>query len=826
METIMKFKIQTFTNQPALLKSLTCINDNVNFDFATSKIKIQRQGKDFYQLGDLNLALRSLDDYEPWRFYESKDDQRFTTCPLKIKRQWIVKKDRVLFNVDILNPTEKNYEIGGLGMPMIFNQVFTNNTLDESHNNCSFIDPYVGLDNGYLQVNRLNGKSPSLLVIPQPGSQFEAYRPLTRDHTKRDVFFEGFYEWTIFSKAYYRTIWNNKQQWNNATSIHIAPKHKLHFGLQMIGIPNQKAINSTLADNHIPSVEAIPGYVIHGNENIKLFINSTKKIAKLQTWPQNSVAIADIKPNQLYQLNRLNNAYGPVRLTIKFADETKQTVHLFVTNSAQKSVQKLADFHMQKQWLGAKDDFGRTHSFITYDRDNHDKVLTEERSFISGDSDEVGAGPNLLMAMKNLLMPNAKEIKRLEQYVDDVLVKSLQNSDYSIHASLYSSDQNGVYSWNKKRSAETWRAYNYPHQAAIYWVMYRLARNYTNLVTNHNWQWYLKRAYNTVMAMHKFCGKDVFLDLEQYGLMVGSVHLWILQDLINEKWSEEAINFKKYMHFRYQIWDKLQYPYGSEMPWDSTGQEEVYTWCNYFNDSKKALQTVRAIMAYTPSLPHWGYNGAARRYFDSFVYGKWYKISREFNHYGSSLNAIPILDYYREHNSNDLYQLQVGYAAATSPLTSINPQGFGSMAFLADPQIMDFEPYTGDFGQAFYGYAHEAGQYAYYDSEKGWLSFGGNVDYHKQDLVLTPQDAFRKRIFIHQANTDLNIICETMPIKKVIYSPLTQTVKVYLDHQNVEMPNKLRIKTSANLTNVEKAPFIRNAFEFDPQTEIVTFQMK
>ena len=31
---------------------------------------------------------------------------------------------------------------------------------------------------------------------------------------------------------------------------------------------------------------------------------------------------------------------------------------------------------------------------------------------------------------------------------------------------------------------------------------------------------------------------------------------------------------------------------GSEMPWDSTGQEEIYTWCRYFGADEKALVTL------------------------------------------------------------------------------------------------------------------------------------------------------------------------------------------------------------------------------------------
>ena len=58
--------------------------------------------------------------------------------------------------------------------------------------------------------------------------------------------------------------------------------------------------------------------------------------------------------------------------------------------------------------------------------------------------------------------------------------------------------------------------------------------------------------------------------------------------------------------------------FGSEMAWDSTGQEGVYAWSAYFNDTDTATNAVNSILAYQPTIPHCGYNGNARRY--------WYAI--------------------------------------------------------------------------------------------------------------------------------------------------------------------------------------------------------
>ena len=56
------------------------------------------------------------------------------------------------------------------------------------------------------------------------------------------------------------------------------------------------------------------------------------------------------------------------------------------------------------------------------------------------------------------------------------------------------------------------------------------------------------------------------------------------------------------------------FSFGSEMAWDSTGQEGVYVWSKYFNDTTTAQNVINSIIAYQPTVAHWGYNGNARRY--------------------------------------------------------------------------------------------------------------------------------------------------------------------------------------------------------------------
>ena len=79
------------------------------------------------------------------------------------------------------------------------------------------------------------------------------------------------------------------------------------------------------------------------------------------------------------------------------------------------------------------------------------------------------------------------------------------------------------------------RSYDYPHVAAAYWVLYRLARNHQGLVTNHPWDWYLNQAYETSMAMTKFAA-----DYASFGQMEGDIFLQILADLKHEGMNERG----------------------------------------------------------------------------------------------------------------------------------------------------------------------------------------------------------------------------------------------------------------------------------------------
>jgi len=773
----LKLTLINSTQTPASL-----LSGKDGFDFLPSDRLTRRLGDRSVHLGDISMRVRPSHGTGNWTEFDSAahriplaatsrttlasgvlsecslDPALGASCPLSVKRQWISSGDELILRFTLHNRSTQAVEIGALGAPMAFNNVLSGRRIEEAYTRCSFSDPYIGADAGYLQVVRLSGSGNALLVIPEKGTSFEAYRPIRSDPMPRNVTFEGFYEWMVHTQAYCENEWAGAKPWNVPTSKVLVPDETIQYGFRFVLAPDLRHIESTLIAHHRPVAIGIPGYVIPTDQPASLFLHAFSLVSKITVDPPKALKIVKSETTtpsgyHRYQISAITP--GRARLSIVYTDGTLQTVNYFVTPPEKEQVRKLGEFHANKQWYtDPTDPFGRTFSFMPYNRETNSLVLQHPEVWMSGLSDEMGAGPSVAMAMKNLYQPVPSEVALLDTYIDKVLWGRLQLPDYGVRASLFYYDRRALPGfqykirggWDKPRTETTWRAFNYPHVAAVYWSMYRIARDHPSLKTIHPATWYLKQAAETGIAMFdRSGGAD---GLAQFGLMVGSVFPEILKDLRSTDMVSEAGRFEKVMNTRISIWTHRQYPFGSEMPWDSTGQEEIYTWCRFVHADSQADVTVNAILAYAPSVANWAYNGAARRYFDAPVNGtRWPEIGRMTNHYGSTLNSIPVMSEFREH-PEDLYLIRVGYAGMDQIMANIDAEGHGSYGFDATPAILKFDPYTADFGIAFYGYARNAGAYVVHDSEFGWLGFGCRVEENRSSVRIVPTDGFRKRVYI------------------------------------------------------------------------------
>ena len=792
------------------------------FDFTPGELLEKRNRDGLYHLGDLNLRFRTS-GWEDWQKISTATKRAAITplaakgkvlaaadlaptlpkgIPLQIKRFWELVGKELVLRFTIKNTGNKALELGAVGIPMIFNNVLLDKTLEQTHAQNVFYDPYIGQDAGYLQVTRLNGKGPVLLVVPYGKTPLEAYSPLLDDPTPKGITFEGFCEWMPLSKAYAENEWKGVSQWNNPTSLTLKPGETREYGVKFIVAPAIREIENRLIAEKRPVAVGIPGYVIPEDVKANLFLNYGKKVKNIAIYPKEAMSLSALPDTKGgWQHYAVQGAkWGRARVTVTYEDGTAQTINYKVIKPETEVMNNFGQFLTQKQWYTSeKDPFGRNNSVISYDNEKKEQVTQDSRAWVPGLSDEGGAGSWLAAMMKQLVQPDKKEIAKMQLFVNHTLWGGLQHSEgkekFGVKKSMFYYEPDsmpaGTYSdkinyktwaaWNHKAANDIGRSYNYPHVAAAHWVLYRLGRYHTGLVQEKKWDWYLENAYQTTMAMVNLAPYYV-----QFGQMEGSVFLYILQDLKREGWAAQANTLEAAMKKRADHWRSLDFPFGSEMPWDSTGQEEVFMWSDYFGYADKAKVTLDAILGYMPTVPHWGYNGSARRYWDFLYGGKISRIERQLHHYGSSLNAIPVLKAYQD-NPSDFYLLRVGYGGLLGGIANITEDGFGPSAFHSYPSTLEVDGLSGDYGSGFYGYAVNTATYITSHKEFGWLAFGGNLE-QKGDWVETEITTAKKSaVFIAPLGLWLSLDAGTF--SSVAYNPQTGEVKIRLGAKTVSNPN-------------------------------------
>ncbi|KAF9886001.1 hypothetical protein FE257_012181 [Aspergillus nanangensis] len=687
------------------------------------------------------------------------------STPLQITRSWVGVSGDLGLSFEITNTGEEDLEIGSLGFPTEFNSIFTNRTAEDMAAHCSLTDPHIGLDAGYLQVVPTSGTGAALIVTPlvNTSTPFEAWRnldePIDAATAYQSQTFEGFYEWQVHSEAYAQNEWAAATPWNTATSRTLKAGESttvgLRFSLVADGVRGiQDAVRSTGTPLTIGT-----GYIVPEDLTVRLAISHSANVSDIVSQED---AFEIVENGNMVSLTPTGSSWGRTRVDISYADGKTQSVHYFITTSAPDAIAQLGEFSTSSMWYTDETDpFGRAPSIMSYDASTEAIVLQEPRVWIAGLSDEGGV-IYLATAMKQHGLPAAAEMTKLEQFASQVLLPNLQDNGTHVVKSLFYYEPDLVpdyeydgslqwgnwWSWNQADSYSTDRAYDYIHVIGAYWALYRAGREDPSLLTSHTWDWYLAHAYNTTVACFETDGQgNGLVGYSRVGLMGETVVGELLQDLQREGWSAEAEAVEAAMKLRADAWDSQTAPFGSEMAWDSTGQEGVYYWANYFDLTNTATKTVNSILGFMPTVSHWGWNGNARRYWDFIYAGKLQRIERMIHHYGSSLNALPLLAQFRQ-QPTDTHLLRVGFGGITGPLSNIRQDGSMFHAFHSFPDTLKGDDYSGDYGPSFLGMMLGSAVYVVDDPDLGLVAYGGNTATSDGVVTVQPRDAVRRRVYV------------------------------------------------------------------------------
>ncbi|KAH9855459.1 hypothetical protein C2E23DRAFT_857655 [Lenzites betulinus] len=804
------FNVQLVKDSQTLYSLKTSSGSSPGFDFIPADVMAQRQSNGNYHLGDLTFRARVVGS-SAWTSGDTSAQRRnltpiavsgatlaaanlSPTLPsgslLNITRRWVLSDGDLELHFEVTNSQKQAVEIGSLGAPLEFNNIFTGRTAAQTNELCSLFDPYIGQDAGYVQVTPLLGTLPPLLVLPIAKSPLEGWRFLPESTSTslgyQSQTFEGLYEWQFHTLAYAQNEWKNVTPWNAPSSATLQPGETRTYGLRFVLAPSIREIEDTLQSAGRPVAAGIPGYILPSDQSGKLFLSFSSPVESLSVSPAGALSWArnsDAQSSEWVGYTITGHTWGRSRLSVTYADGTVQTVHYYVIKPAAQAIADLGNFLTTDSWFDdPSDPFNRSPSVISYDREVNAVVRDDPRAWIPGLSDEAGAGSWLAASVKQFAQPNAAEVAKMEQFVNETLWSSVQNFDGSVKKAVYfyqpalvpnydypsSIFWGNWWSWNQADSYATDRAYDYVHVIAAYWSLYRVARNYPSLVKTHTWEWYLNQAVMTVARM-----TNGQVGYAGDGLMEETVIRYLLDDLHREGLTTNATLVESRMRARENVWAGERYPFGSEMAWDSTGQEGVFAWATYFNDTTTAINALNSILAYQPTVPHWGYNGNARRYWDNVYGGKLQRIERQIHHYGSGLNAIPLISQFRS-TPTDFYLLRVGFAGLSGPLSNIDQGGFAAASFHSFADTLKWDGYSGDYGPNFVGHALEMGTYIVDHPDFGWQAFGGDVLATSPTVRVQTLDSLRRRVFIAPIGAWLSL--DAGAFSEVAFDPVKKSV--------------------------------------------------
>ena len=488
-----------------------------------------------------------------------------------------------------------------LGFPIEFNNIFSNRTALQTEQTCSLQDPYIGLGAGYVQVTPLQGTGPALVVTGLNGTDFEAWRFLP-EATNTNLYyqsqvFEGLYEWQTHTLAWAQNEWKNVTPWNVPTSLTITPGQSFTAGLRFsLAQGGVRDIGDTVKGAGKPYAMGVPGYIVPQDLVADLYVSSNATVNSVTSDPAGALTFSNLG-NGHYTVKASSSIWGRTRATLTYSDGVHQSVHYYIPKSAPKALSDLGQFSTTTGFFNyTNDPFHRGPSVLSWDRSRNTFVFQDPRTWIAGLSDEAGAGAWLAACMKQSVQAVTSEINQLDRFVNQTLWGTIQvngstSGTYGVRKSVfyYQPDQLPGYqynttfnwggSWNKATAYSDVRAYDYVHVSAAYWALYRVARAHPNLTLSHNWNWYLNQSYQTVMfATARSSNGQWVIPYADDGLMEETVWGNILQDLQRENMTTMATSLESNMRARAEYWNGEAVPFGSEMAWDSTGQEGVYYW--------------------------------------------------------------------------------------------------------------------------------------------------------------------------------------------------------------------------------------------------------
>jgi hypothetical protein len=151
------------------------------------------------------------------------------------------------------------------------------------------------------------------------------------------------------------------------------------------------------------------------------------------------------------------------------------------------------------------------------------------------------------------------------------------------------------------------------------------------------------------------------------------------------------------------------------------------------------------------------------------------RYERQIHHYGSGLNALPLITEFQS-SPSDVFLLRLGFGGLSGPLSNIDQGGFASASFHSFADTLKWDGYSGDYGPNFSGHSMGMGTFLVNHPDFGWQAFGGNVVATSPTVQVSVKDSIRRRFYLAPLGTLLTL--DAGAFSTVTFNPSTRQVDV------------------------------------------------
>ena len=429
---------------------------------------------------------------------------------LIIKERFSLNDDTLTWTIVLLNNSNKQQIIGDLAFNNFFHIIERN-----SWQTRLYLHPFIAGHGSYLYWERPNGQGPFLVMIPVSGTKLEYFERPNIEGWKWD----GNYSFYIHSGCNganeTRGTWRQEH-----TSVTLEPKGQsgdtVSYGFKFQAADDHDDIRNVVYDNDGFDVRVVPGMTVPTDLKAMFSLRTKKDFTITAEYPSETVITYHGKEQPDIHVYEVRfSKLGENLLTVNYDGDKYMPLEFFATEPLETLIKKRADFLTTKHQVRDKTKW-YDGLFGGWDLENK-KLCTPDsyaglQYYMVGGSSEETYCAGIYLGGKNRAYPDSSQIEAIEYYLENFVWGGLQRT------STESPHVYGVYhteNWYDNRNSDhglgsggqgqekMWRWADYTVLSMLYYEMYKIAKNYPEMVNYLGADGYLDRAFGTLKAFFK-----------------------------------------------------------------------------------------------------------------------------------------------------------------------------------------------------------------------------------------------------------------------------------------------------------------------------------